>query len=92
MEFYCLHTKTIIPEVDFTLDKAHSTPLAFNLKYDGGLFFGLYDHSPASHGVEPYPEGTSVLINSLQGTVIATPIAAFDQGIPDSDTDQFYTI
>jgi hypothetical protein len=32
------------------------------------------------------------MVNSLPGTVIATPLAAFDQGIPDSDADQYYTI
>jgi hypothetical protein len=92
MEFYCPHTKTIVLVADFTLDEARSTPLAFNLKYDGGLFFGLYDHSPASRGIEPYPKGTSVRVNSLLGMVIVTPISSFDQGIPDSDADQFYTI
>jgi hypothetical protein len=92
MEFYCPQMKTIVPAADFTLDEACSTPLAFNLKYDGGLFFGLYDHSPASRGIKPYPEGTSIMVNSLPGMVIATPLAAFDQGILDSDADQFYTI
>jgi hypothetical protein len=56
------------------------------------LFFGLYDHSPASRGVEPYPEGTSIMVNSLPGMVIATRLTTFDQGIPDSDANQFYTI
>jgi hypothetical protein len=92
MEFYCPHTKTIVPAADFTLDEARSTPLAFNLKYDGGLFFCLYDHSPASRGIEPYPEGTSVRVNSLPGMVIVIPISSFDQGIPNSDADQFYTV
>jgi hypothetical protein len=92
MEFYCPHTKTITTSADFVLDEARSTPAAFNLKYNGDLFFGLYDHSPAAYGIEPYPEGTSVIVNSLPGTVISTPIAPHDQGIPKSDASQFYTI
>jgi hypothetical protein len=92
MEFYCPHTKTIHVAADFTLDEARSTPNAFNLKYDGGIFFGLYDHSPAARGIEPYPEGTSVIVNSIPGTVILTPLTSSTQGIPDTDTDQFYTI
>jgi hypothetical protein len=56
------------------------------------LFFGLYDHSPASCGIKPYSEGTSIMVNSLPGMVIATPLATFDQGIPDPHADQFYTI
>jgi hypothetical protein len=78
--------KTIILAADFTLDEAQSTPLAFNLKYNGGLFFSLFDHSPASRGVEPYPEGTSVMINTLPGTVIATPIATLTRVSPQSDS------
>ena len=92
MEFYCPHTKTISTSANFILDEVRSTPAAFNLKYDGGLFFGLYDHSPASRGIEPYPEGTSVIVDSIPGTVISTPILPYDQGLPDSDATQFYTI
>jgi hypothetical protein len=41
---------------DFTLDEARSTTNAFNLKYDGGIFFSLNDHSPAARGIEPLKE------------------------------------
>ena len=92
MEFYCPHTKTITASADFILDEARSTPAAFNMKYNGGLFFGLYDHSPAVHGLKPYPEGTSVIINSIHRTIISTPVLPFDQGLPDSDATQFYMI
>ena len=33
---------------------------------EGGIFFGLYDHSPAAHGVEVYPD----CIRSHCGVVI----------------------
>ena len=92
MEFYCPHTKTITASANFLLDEVRSTPAKFNLKYNGGLFFRLYDHSPAAHGLEPYPKGTSVIINSIPSTVILTPILPFDQGLPNSDATQFYMI
>ena len=92
MEFYGPHTKTITASADFILDEARSTPAAFNLKYNGGLFFGLYNHSPAACSLKPYPEGTSVKINSIHGTVISTPIVPFNQGLPNSDATQFYMI
>ena len=92
MEFYCPHTKTITASADIILDEATSTPAAFNLKYDGGFFFGLYTHSPASRGIEPYPEGTSVIVDSTPGTVVSTPILPCNQGLPGSNATQFYTI
>jgi hypothetical protein len=62
------------------------------LKYDGGIFIGLYNNSPASHGVETYPEGTSVLINNIQGTVISVPSPALDRQLPASDDISSYVI
>jgi hypothetical protein len=62
------------------------------LKYDSGIFFGLYNNSPSSHGVEPYPEGTSVLIDNIQGTVISVPSPALDRQLPASDNISSYVI
>ena len=41
---------------------------------------------------KPYPEGTSVIINSIYRTVILIPILPFNQGLPDFNATQFYTI
>ena len=68
---------------------------AFNLKYDGGgIFIGLYDNSPASRGIKPYPKGTSVMIDNVRGTIISIPTSslALDRQIHDSKDKSFYVI
>jgi Reverse transcriptase (RNA-dependent DNA polymerase) len=89
---YCPHSKKYFVSNSFKLDEGRSTATAFNLKYDGGIFIGLYDNSPISQGVEPYPEGTGVLVNNVRGTVISVPSAAIDRQLPATDDDAFYVI
>jgi hypothetical protein len=54
--------------------------------------YTTYDNSPASQGVEPYSEATSVMINNVQGTVISVPSLPVDQQIPESDDKRFFVI
>jgi hypothetical protein len=75
---YCPHTKQYFVSNSYKMDEGQLTANAFNLKYDGGIFIGLYDHSPVSKGVEPYPKGTSVLVDNIRGTVISVPSSAAD--------------
>jgi hypothetical protein len=89
---YCPHSKQYFVSNSCKIDEGRSTANAFNLTYDGGIFIGLYDNSPTSHGVEPYPEGTSVLVNNVRGHVISVPTPALDRHIPDSDATTFYVI
>jgi hypothetical protein len=89
---YCPHTKKYFVSNSYKLDEGRSTANAFNLKYEGGIFIGLYDHSPVSKGVEPYPEGTSILVDNVHGTVISVPSLAADQQIPSTDDSTFYVI
>lgn len=44
MLFYNPATCQIYTSSDYTLDEGRSTPNAFNLRYDGGIFVGLYDY------------------------------------------------
>jgi hypothetical protein len=70
--------------LDYKLDEGRSTPHTFYLSFDGGIFVGLYDHSPISAGVEPYPEGTPVVLSvpssgsqevvQMHGSVISVPL------------------
>jgi hypothetical protein len=69
----------------YKIDKGRSTTNAFHLKYDGGIFIGLHDNNPASQGIEPYPEGTSVMINNIRGPVISVPSPPLDHQIPKSN-------
>jgi hypothetical protein len=62
---YCPHSKKYFVSNSYKLDEGQSTTTAFNLKYEGGIFIGLYDNSPISQGIKPYPEGTSVLVNNV---------------------------
>jgi hypothetical protein len=88
----CPHSKKYFVSNSYKIEEGRSTANAFNLKYNGGIYIGLYDNSPASRGVEPYPEGTSVLINNIQGTVISIPSTAFDCQLPASDDISSYAI
>jgi hypothetical protein len=44
MIFYCPRTRQLCVSSDYKLDEGRSTPTTFNLKYDGGIFLGLYNH------------------------------------------------
>ena len=83
--------------MDYKLDEGRSTPHTFNLCYDGGIYVGFYDHSPSSTGIEPYPEGTSVMLTipspgtsdviKMHGLVISVPLPLLDDQLPNSDQD-----
>jgi hypothetical protein len=65
--FYNPATRQIYTSGDYTLDEGRNTPNTFNLRYDGGIFVGLYDQG-ARTNVEPFPEGTPVVyLTTLQG-------------------------
>ena len=76
----------------YKIDEGRSTANAFNLKYEGGLFIGLYGNSPISTGMEPYPEGTGMLINNIRGTVISVPCPAIDCQLPATNDECYYVI
>ena len=58
---------------------------------------GLYDHSPSSQGVEPYPEGTCISLSipslgssdiiAMRGSVIYVPLPSTETQIPLSDQE-----
>jgi hypothetical protein len=55
MIFYCPHNKQLYTSSDYKLDKGRHTPNTFNLKYDGGIFVGLYNPSSSITSTEPFP-------------------------------------
>ena len=86
---YCPHTKQFYDTVDFKLDEGRDTATAFGLKYDGGLFFGLYDGPCIPQGTEPYPEGTPVVYKADNGThtrgyVTSTPKSHRLREVPEN--------
>lgn len=98
MIFNCPHNKQLYTSSDYKLDEGHHTPNTFNLKYDGGIFVGLYNHSSSNTATEPFPEGTSVSFplksphnNNdtiyMRGTIISFPIAPSNAQLPMSDAD-----
>jgi hypothetical protein len=60
MIFYCPRNKQLYTSSDCKLDEGQHTPNTFNLRYDGGIFLGLYNHTSNNSSIEPFPEGTSV--------------------------------
>ncbi len=98
MIFYCPHNKQIYTSSDYKLDEGRHTPNTFNLKYDGGIFVGLYNHSSPNNSIEPFPEGTSVSFPvksphdntstiRMRGTVISVPISSSNAQLPLTDDD-----
>jgi hypothetical protein len=95
--FYCPHNHQFYSSVDDKLDEGCSTLQTFNLQYDGGIFVGLYDNSPSSTGVEPYPEGISVVLSipspgsldaiKMRGLVVSVPLPLIIDQLPHSDQD-----
>ena len=88
---YSPYTKEFYLTGDCKIDKGNSTATAFNLKYDGGMFFGLYDSSHISNGTEPYPPGTTVTFTDIDnkkmtGTVVTCPLPDHDKGFPSSSS------
>ena len=89
---YCPHSKKTYTAKDYTMDEGRSTANAFNLKYDGGIFVGLYDNGPASLGTELFPEGTRVIVNGSPGRVVSVPRPAASRNIPDTHDSSTYVI
>jgi len=92
MLFYSPCTKRIYSSSDYKLNKHRNTPNLFNLRYDGGIFIGLYNPSSTTSTTEPYPEGTSVSFPlesgiTMQGIVISVPISKPNNQLPLSDED-----
>ena len=94
--FYSPHTRQIYHSSDYKLDEGRSTPNTFNLRYDGGIFVGLYDNGPPSLGTEPYPEGTTIVwplrqnnnMVKMHGTVISVPLSTTLTQLPSSSADE----
>lgn len=85
MIFYCPHNKQLYTSSDYKLAEGRNSPNTFNLKYDGGIFVSLYNHSSPNNSIEPFPEGTLVSFPvrsphdststiTMRGTVISVPI------------------
>ena len=95
---YSPHTKEFYVTSECKIDSKSCTPTTFNLVYDGGISFGLYDSTPVATGVEPYPPGTTLFRtiddgNPTSGTVVSVPLPATAQGIPNaSSTRNFYSV
>jgi hypothetical protein len=92
MLFYCPYTKRIYSSSVYKLDEHRNTPNLFNLRYDGGIFIGLYNPSSTTSTTEPYPEGTSVSLPlesgiTMRGIVISVPISQPNNQLPISDED-----
>jgi hypothetical protein len=102
MSFFCPHNRQLYISSDYKLDEGRNTPTMFNLKYDGGIFLGLYNIQSKNNHIEPFPEGTTVSfpLNTLgnhtvqmRGTVVSVPIPPSDSQLPLSDiTAPPYTI
>ena len=95
---YSPHTKEFYVSSECKIDQKSCSPTTFNLVYDVGLFFGLYDSTPVANGVEPYPPGTTVFRTNesgskISGTVSSVPLPAAAKSIPDSSsTTNFYSV
>jgi hypothetical protein len=96
MIFYCPHTKRLYTSSDYKLDEGRNTPNKFNLRYDGGIFVGLYNPSSPNSSCEPFPEGTSVLFPTkssngttiqMNGTIISIPLNIENTQLPLNDHD-----
>jgi hypothetical protein len=97
MMFICPHNKQIYTSSDYKLDEGRSTPNTFNLRYDGGIFVGLYNHQSTNGSIEPYPEGTPVSFPRkcphnptetilMRGIVISVPLLPSSSQLPLCDT------
>ena len=82
---------------DYKIDDSNNTATHFNLRYDGGIFIGLYDHSPDCSISEPFPPGTSIWYQrphkpTIRGTILSVPIPTSQSTIPSSESMGFYDI
>ena len=83
-------TKELYTTSTYKLDEHNATQQYFNLKYDGGMFSGLYSNDSRQNLPEPYPIGIAVTIPSESttspGYVLAVPSNT------DPAIDSMYTI
>ena len=74
----------------YKIDEHNKTKSYFNLKYDGGMFSGLYSTDSTQNIPENYPIGTLVMITTntdkSKGYVLAVPSTTI------SENDPLYTI
>ena len=83
-------TKELYTTSTYKLDGHNATQQYFNLKYDGGMFSGLYSTDSRQNVPEPFPIGTAVTIptntNNAPGYVLAVPSNT------NPNMDSMYTI
>jgi hypothetical protein len=89
LEFYNPSTRSIYTTADYRLDPGRHTINEFGLKYDGGIFVGLYSNN-SSPVAEPYPPGTRLRFQHptkpLQsGTITAIPLGTATPLTPCDD-------
>ena len=80
MEFYHPPSKQVLTSTDYKLDITKPPGPVFNLKYDGGIFFNLYNNEAdvlRSPGIDI---NTTVYVQGYDPTKPATVIAVpFDE-------------
>ncbi len=81
-------TKELYSTSIYKIDEHNETKTYFNLKYDGGMFSGLYSTDSNQNIPENYPIGSSVTITTnthkSKGYVLAVPSSTI------SDEDPLY--
>ena len=82
LEFYHPPSRQIITSSDFKLDTTKPSGPAFNLKYDGGLFFNLYDNDAETIRPPGIDINTTVFVKHYDppkpATVLAVPFDESD--------------
>eukprot|EP00957_Ditylum_brightwellii_P105573 8048583-Ditylum_brightwellii.AAC.1 len=80
MMMYCPFNQKVYHTNSYKLDKSGHTATSFNLRYDGGIFAGLYSSDKRSSSPpELYPPGTLVSFLSCDklcvwGSIISVPV------------------
>eukprot|EP00957_Ditylum_brightwellii_P002337 179521-Ditylum_brightwellii.AAC.2 len=94
---FCPFNQRIYHTNNYRLDKSGHTATSLNLKYNGGMFIGLYSADKhSSSPPEVYPPGTDVSFCrsdgvQIRGSVIGIPIEEPSTKSP-STSNQHYTI
>jgi hypothetical protein len=104
MLFLCPHNKQIYTSSDYKLDEGRNTPNTFDLKYDGGIFIGLYNHQSPIGSTESFPKGTPASFptkcphdptktSTMHGIIISVPLSLSSSQLPlDDPMSPPYTI
>ena len=90
-------TKQFYHAIDVKIDHGRNTSQHFNLRYDGGIYIGLYDSKTPSDSVESFPPGLSVWYHpddgpTIAGTITSSPIPIDSQTCPGHNPDSFYDV